>query len=182
MRNGEARLVDLLVPVDEQVEVDRPRAEARALPRPAEPPLDVEEAVEELARPQLRVDRRRRVEEARLVGVSDGVRLALGRHGDDLNARLGPKRVERGRERAPTIADVCAHPHIRTCHVCMVTISVRRLSLVAVVGALAAVVAGPAGATSLLLSDHALLALKDSRGAGLVRANGGVQVSDALRL
>jgi hypothetical protein len=59
---------------------------------------------------------------------------------------------------------------------------VRRLSLVAVVGALAAVVAGPAGAASLLLSDHALLALRSDRGAALVRAHGGTEVSRSLRL
>ena len=58
MRDGEARLVERLVAVEEQVEVDRPRPEARALAGPAERALDLQEGVQELPRRERRVERR----------------------------------------------------------------------------------------------------------------------------
>ena len=67
MRHLEARLVDPLVAVEQEVEVDRARAEARAVARAAEPPLDPEQPVEERRGRELGLDARRRVQEAGLV-------------------------------------------------------------------------------------------------------------------
>jgi len=53
MRDGQARLVDRLLAVEQQIEVDRARPEARAFPADtAEPALDLEQTLEELARRQ----------------------------------------------------------------------------------------------------------------------------------
>ena len=60
--------------------------------------------------------------------------------------------------------------------------SVRRLALLVLFGAVAAVAPAPAAAASLLLSGHALLALAGDDGAALVRSQGGTLVSSDLRL
>jgi hypothetical protein len=60
--------------------------------------------------------------------------------------------------------------------------SVRRLALLALLGAVAASLPTSASAASLLLADHALLALAGDDGAALVRAQGGRLVSAELRL
>ena len=95
VRHGQVGLVDHGVAVEEQVEIDRPRAEARALPRAAERALDLEEALEQLVRRELRLERRDAVEERGLVDVADGVGLAEPRDGTELDAGLGGKEVER---------------------------------------------------------------------------------------
>jgi hypothetical protein len=76
VRDGEAGLVELLLAVDEQVEVDRPRAEAGAAAGAAEPALDLEQAQEQSARGELRVERDGCVDEAGLVEIADRIRLA----------------------------------------------------------------------------------------------------------
>ena len=62
MGHDEARLVDLLVTEEEQVEVDRPRPPLPADPLTPEPPLDVEQLVEERAGREARLDLRGRVQ------------------------------------------------------------------------------------------------------------------------
>ena len=116
MRHGQPRLVELRVREEEQVEVDRPRAEPRPLAGPAEPLLDGEERVEEAARVELRLHRRRRVEEARLVDLADRLRFAKGRNGDDPYAGRRVERRERGPHRRLAIAEVRADPDVRHVH------------------------------------------------------------------
>jgi hypothetical protein len=60
--------------------------------------------------------------------------------------------------------------------------SVRRLAAVAFLGVVAAVAPAPAGAASLLLSGHSLVALTGKDGGELLRARGAKLVSPALRL
>jgi hypothetical protein len=88
VRNREPRLVDHLVSVEEEIEVDRPRAVSRPGPLAPEPALDGEKASQELERSVDRLDRTGRVQEARLVDVADWIGLAECRHGDDPDARL----------------------------------------------------------------------------------------------
>ena len=71
MRDGQARLVDRLVAVEQQVEVDRPRPPALAA-LAAELALDREQPVEQLARRELGLERGGAVQEARLVGEPTG--------------------------------------------------------------------------------------------------------------
>ena len=58
VRDDEARLVDLLVTEEQQVEVDRPRPPLPPRALAAEAPLDVEQPVEEGARAELVPSRR----------------------------------------------------------------------------------------------------------------------------
>src|SRR5690348_658597 len=104
----DARLVDRLVAVDEQVEVDRARPEARARPLAAQRLLDGEHPLQELAGRERRLELCRAVQEARLVEVADGVGLAEGRDGAELDPGLGREQVERLPERGLTIAEVGA--------------------------------------------------------------------------
>ena len=76
MRHMEARLVDRLLAVEEEVEVDRARAEARARPLAAQRLLDGEQPIQELAWRERRLELRRAVQEARLLEVADGIGLA----------------------------------------------------------------------------------------------------------
>src|SRR5438105_8712457 len=99
MRNCQARLVDGLVAVEQQVEVDRARPETR--PRAAdtaEPALDLEQSLEELARRQRGLELRGAVEKARLVEVPDRLRLAQGRDGHYLDPVLGRELLQGDRD------------------------------------------------------------------------------------
>ena len=88
MRHLEARLVDSFVPVEQKVEVERPRAAGRAGPGATEPGLDRKQGVEQRTSRQRRLDRDGRVEEPRLVpNRADRIRLAERRHGHHLDAR-----------------------------------------------------------------------------------------------
>jgi hypothetical protein len=106
VRHLEAGRVDRLVAVEEQVEVDRARAEARPPPLAAQSPLDGEQAVEELTRRERRLELGRAVQEARLVEVVDGIGLAKGRNGAELDAGLGREQVEGSAERRLPVAEV----------------------------------------------------------------------------
>src|SRR5215210_5025151 len=105
MRHGEAGLVELDVAVDEQIEVDRSWAEARAGPCPTQLPLDFEQPLEERARRQLRVEGHCAVDEVRLVGQADGRGLAERR-----DARDGDGRSVLGRDAEASDAGL-AHAH-----------------------------------------------------------------------
>ena len=67
MRDGEAGLVDRALPEEEQVEVDRARPPARPFAHAAERALDVEQAIEQLARRQVGLQLRDGVQERRLI-------------------------------------------------------------------------------------------------------------------
>lgn len=79
MRNGQTGLVDVQVVVQQQVEVDRPRPPARADALAPEPPLHVEQVVEERARRERRLDLRGGVQERRLRLVAPRLRLVQRR-------------------------------------------------------------------------------------------------------
>jgi hypothetical protein len=76
VRDVETGLVDGSFAVEEQVEVDRARAPARALPNAAQLSFDVEEAVEQLAGRQLGLDLGDGVQERRLVDETPRLGLA----------------------------------------------------------------------------------------------------------
>jgi hypothetical protein len=79
----EARLVDLLVAVEEQVEVDRARPETRSVASDAaQAALDRQQPLEQLARAQRGAQLGRAVEKARLVLEADRVGLAQARDRD----------------------------------------------------------------------------------------------------
>src|SRR5439155_5601326 len=95
----EAGLVDRLVAVEQQVEVDRARAEARASSLATQGLLDGEQPIQELARRERRLELGCAVQEARLVKVADGIGLAEGGDGAELDTGLGREQVERPAER-----------------------------------------------------------------------------------
>ena len=116
VRDAQAGLVDRLLAVEQKVEVDRPRAEARPRPLASERALDGEHPLKERAGGELGVDRARGVEEAGLVDVPDGVRLA--KSGDRDDADVGPvEEVERAPEVSGTIAEVRSEADVRAGHV-----------------------------------------------------------------
>src|SRR4051794_38420680 len=104
MGHDEPRLVDRLVAVEQQVEVDRPGAPLRPDPLAPEPPLDVEQVVEQAARREGGLDLGHRVEEAWLVLVPPGLRFAQLRQagGSDQLRRTTDQRLPLAEVRAET--------------------------------------------------------------------------------
>ena len=117
MWDPQARLVDDGVPVEEEIEIERPRPLRRnALAHPAECPLEREEEVEQLARRKLRLERHDAVEEARLVDIADRSGVAKLRDGDDLDPRSRPERVDRPEKRGLAVAEVRAQRDVDIRH------------------------------------------------------------------
>jgi hypothetical protein len=108
VRDGEPRLVDSLVAEEEEVEVERPRSVLAGDADAAEALLDGEQAVEELACPERRLERDGTVEEARLPADADRLRFAKRRDGDDLDSFLRSERVDGCAEGGLTVAEVGA--------------------------------------------------------------------------
>ena len=104
------RLVDLLVPVEEKVEVERARAVLAGDADAAEALFGREEPVEELARRERRLELGGAVEEERLRADADGLGFAERRDGDYLDPVLVGERVEGGADRRFAVAEIRARP------------------------------------------------------------------------
>ena len=96
MGHLQARLVDALVPVEEEIQIERPGPAGRPDPDAAELGLDLEQQLEELSRAVGRFDDSRAVEETRLVGDgADRVGLVERRDAHDLDAGSRRQAIER---------------------------------------------------------------------------------------
>src|SRR5438552_8408593 len=114
--DGQPRLVDLLVAVEEEVEVERARAVLAGHADTAEALLHVEQAVEELTRLERRVERSGAVEEARLLADPDRFRLAQRRDRHDLDPLSRAECVDRLAQRALAVAEVGPEADVRARH------------------------------------------------------------------
>ena len=108
MRNSQAWLRHLTVSEDEQVEIDRPRAEARPVACPTELAFDREQHVEQRAGLEVGLDEDCAVQEARLIGDAHGVGLAERRHRQHVHVRPPAEALERPRDRLFAVAEVGA--------------------------------------------------------------------------
>ena len=108
VRHRQARLGRRLVAVEEQIEVDRPRAVASAVARhAAERALDLEQRVEELLRARARSRAAAApLRNARLVDVPPRFRLAQARDGDDSTPSRSPSSSSARRMRRLAVAEV----------------------------------------------------------------------------
>jgi hypothetical protein len=113
VRDGQARLVDHLAAVEQQVEVDRPWAPARAVAGAAELALDGEQLLEEPTRAERRLEACGGVEEARLAGEAPRLGLAYARDGLDADPRPCCQRGERRVEGRAPLAEVGAEADVR---------------------------------------------------------------------
>ena len=117
MRDTQPGLVDLGVPEEEKVEIERPWPLRRnALAYPAELPLEVEQDSEQFARSELGLERNDTVEEARLIDVADWCGIDEPRDGSDANSGRCGERVDRSAERGFAVAEVGAERDIGRCH------------------------------------------------------------------
>ena len=118
MRDPEPRLVDLGVPVEQQIEVERPRPLRAGRPRGCGRSGARRRAAARSSSPrrQLRLERRGAVEEARLVDVADRLRVVEAGDRDDVDPRLGRQRVERREQRPLTVAEVRAEGDVGAGH------------------------------------------------------------------
>ena len=117
VRDGQARLIHDPVAVEQEVEVDRARAEARALlADPAQHALDGEEAVEQVTRREPRLDRDGAVQKGRLIRVADWLGLTQRRDGDDLDPGFGAQQLDGPADRRLPVAEVGAEADVRPCH------------------------------------------------------------------
>src|SRR5262245_17904948 len=111
MWNVQARLGDLAIAVDQEVEVDRAGAPAH-VPHATELLLDLEEAVEQLASRQPRLDGDGAVEESGLVHDPDRVRLLQLRDGEHVDALGFREQLDRPEERDLAWTEIRAEAHV----------------------------------------------------------------------
>ena len=112
MRDAEARLDDLAVTEDQEVEIDRARPEPGTVAGSPELALDREKGVEELTRLEARVHGGRAVEEARLVGEADGFGLAQRRHRHDLDPVAVAQQLQGPSDRLLAVPEIGADTDI----------------------------------------------------------------------
>src|SRR5262245_44249737 len=138
MRDGQARLGDDLVAVQEQVEVDRPRA-VPLTPHAAEALLDGEQPFQQLSRSQLGLDPECAVQERPLLHGPDRLGLPDLGHRDDVQSLLGREQLDGAHEVVLTLPEVGADTdESRGSHRCYVR-RLKRLGVVISLGALALV-------------------------------------------
>jgi Subtilase family len=182
MRDFEQRLVDRGVSVEEEVEVERSRAQRGSSGSiPAERSLELEEDTEERAGGEGRLELDDAVQEPRLVDVPDRLRVAEARDRTHLDVRNRPKPADGSAERRFTLTEVRAQPDESTCHAG--SLGDRKYSplmatrLLLAVATVLLATATPARA-DLVQLDWAHL----QRGEQLARRAGGVEVASELRL
>jgi Subtilase family len=117
MWDAQPGLVDHGVPVQQQVEVERPRpVRVGRLASPAETPLDGEQDFEESPGGDLGLERCDSVQEPRLVADADGSRVDERRNRRHLDPRLPSERRHSAPDRLLAIAEVRAQPDIHARH------------------------------------------------------------------
>jgi subtilisin family serine protease len=113
MGDLEPRLVDPGLAVEEQVEIERPRAlGGDEGPVPPEPRLDHEQEVEEIPGRQAALEGGGPVQETRLVGVAKGRRVDERRDRDHVEALRRVELGERGPDRRLAVAEVGAEADV----------------------------------------------------------------------
>src|SRR5436305_6816985 len=113
MGHREARLLDSVVAVEQEVEIDHPRPEARSLTSHAtEPTLDREQPVQQRAGSNGRDDLHGPVDEVTLLDISERLGLAQAGNTADLDAVLLAEQCERRSDRLPAAADVRAEADV----------------------------------------------------------------------
>jgi subtilisin family serine protease len=190
VRNAQARLLDDLLPVEEQVEVDRARAVALAHTHAAELALHPEQAVEQLPRRELGADLRGGVDEVRLLEEPDRLRFAQLRNGYDLDVRVGSEQVERPADVPLTVAEIRADTHVGFTHVVAILTSLNRTGVLIVLAAAAALWPGAGSAADLTaleraeLQDypHALVLAGDARAENALRRAGATRLAQTLSI
>jgi hypothetical protein len=109
----EPRLVDLSVPIEQEIEIERPRPLGRdGSPVAAEPGLDGEEQVEERGSRQHGVEGRDPVQEAGLIHIADRFRIDQRGDGDDLDSFGGLELRHRRADGRLAVAEVGTEPDI----------------------------------------------------------------------
>jgi subtilisin family serine protease len=189
MRDGEPGLGHLAVAVHQQVEVDRPRTEARAaLARPAKRAFDVEQRLEQLSRLEPGLELRSPVQEARLVEKTDGIRLAQRRDLDHSDAVAPVEQLERLRDGVLAVPQVGAETDVRP-HGCYFGHALRLgvLLTLALVGPASAAGAPVTHATEQVLAERTgartvVAESLDGHPFALVELTGGRQAEVALAL
>ena len=116
VRHAQARLVDDLVPVHEQVEVDRPGPPALAVAHATQLALGVEQDVEQLARETMWSPARRRRSGTGLVDDAHGLRLPQLGELEELDSPCGSEQVDRPQDRHLLRAEVGAEADVRARH------------------------------------------------------------------
>jgi subtilisin family serine protease len=191
VRNAQTWLLDDLLPVEEQIEVDRPRPEALTGAHPAKSALDVEQTVEQLPRRELGADVRRAVDEVRLVEEPDRLRFAQRRHGDDLDLRIGAEQLEGAAYVLLTVAEIGADTHVGFRHVVRILTLLNRFGVLTVLAATVAAASPAAGEAAKLTAleraelrayPQALVLAGNTRTEKALRRAGGTRLTRSLSI
>src|SRR5918994_4250146 len=116
MRDFQPWLVHGLAAVEEQVEIDRARPEARAGAVSPELAFDVLKPLEQRPRRKLRAKRRGAVQKPRLVEVADRVGLAERRDRQNLDPTVRFQSLERLADGPLAVAEVRTEAHVDNRH------------------------------------------------------------------
>jgi subtilisin family serine protease len=191
VRNAQTWLLDDLLPVEEQIEVDRTRPVALARTHAAEPALEFEQAVEQLPRREPRVDARRTIYEVRLLEEPNRLCLAQRRHGDDLDLRIGSEQLQGAAYVLLTIAEIRADTHVGFRHVVGILTLLNRFGVLAVLAAAVAAAwpaaGGAANLTALERAElraypQALVLAGNARTESALRRAGGTRLTRSLSI
>jgi subtilisin family serine protease len=189
VRNAQARLVDDLVAVEQEVQVDRPWAVPLAAPDASKLLLDHQQALQEWAWSELRRQPDGRVEETRLVDDADGIGLADRGHSLDLQLGIAGEKRKRVADRRVALAEIRTDADVGSGHAVAMLSWLSGFGATLIAGLVAALVwsgsAAPATLTSterqeLLAHPHALVLTRDARAAAELRRAGGVRIARSL--
>ena len=112
MRNRQPRFIDHLVAVEQEIEVDRPRAKPWSGPLAAEPPLDRKESVEELLRRKIGLENGGGVQKLRLLAKPQRLRLTEIGDCDDVDLRVSIEEIYRLRKVGPSVTKVAPESYV----------------------------------------------------------------------
>jgi subtilisin family serine protease len=184
--NAQTGLRDDLLPVEEQVEVDRPRSVALAGAHTPELALHLEQAIEESARRELGADARGRVEEVRLLEEPDRLGFTESRHGKDVELRIGSESFHGPAHVPLTVAEVGADTHVGFRHVVGIFTSLNRFGVLIVLAAAMAAAWPTAGGSADLTAleraelrayPNALVLAGNGRAEEALRRAGGTRLT-----
>jgi hypothetical protein len=189
VRDAQARLVDDLVAVEQEVEVDRPWAIALAGPHPPKLVLNRQQVLEQRTWGELGRQPDGRVEEERLVEDADRVGLADRGNGLDLELGIGGEQRKRVANRHEAFAEIRADADVGGGHAAAMLswLSGFGVTLIAVLMAALVWSGSAASATlnstereELLAHPHALVLTRDANATAALRRAGGVRISRSL--
>lgn len=114
MRNGKSFLADMVIPEDQNIDIDGARSPA-LIAHPFQPAFGVKASIKQLTGRKRRLDFSDRIEKIRLVGDTPRWRTIKRGNLDDIDTRERIKGTQGRRHRRLRVAEVTTKPQISHC-------------------------------------------------------------------